>query len=783
MNVFYNRFEERRILCEKDEKLHIKQILIAGEYGMGKRSLVKEVYNDEKNFFINNIASGEYFRSILIELVNKGLHDYLMTQTDCNYKDLYYKQFEDRILQSSRLADFLLSNIFFNSKKELSIETLLVKFILNFLDYKVIVFDNFQECENEDYGRVLNMVHILSESGKKKPITIIYLLSETSGKKFDSLNIQCDKTILLSGLESKYIEVIVKDFFDNPTLECKEIADYLYQKYSGNPGAIINLLKLRFNTQFKSKFSKNDIIFKISAPQKINLDPIENRIMLFLSILPSSISMKRMKQFIMKDKDFPNIDNEETINEKFHELERRDFLKICDENLKVDKTLKILLKSIFINDYTAAHAIYTLQKNFNNLLNSREKSDCLYFVLSGKIINYTDIMKKNLFKYTVDTAISMAKNEMWEESVAYFSRIINFKDMFTENIFTIMFKSIYYNADFEKTKDYFINVDDDEFKTFEYWYWKGNLLYMLNDNLSVETLDKAINLANSKGERLKAQVVREEAMSELPSFCIDTLTYYKNLLNEYDNSDFPELSLLYRNSLVVGGKGTIDLCEKGKEIAQKYNQRAEFIKLNHNQHFELFRLGKYDGCFEAFEESAQFFQRINSRVYESAYGYNNLALLCLVNGMYEEARLYAYSALIYADTPYSQIATQVNYNLIASFCENEKDLSEQNKRVKKIENTFLNYKINDCRMFRKAYFSITISYINKNQLTNAREYLKKSQPYLQTGKHINRFCNLCQKLKLNTDVNLEEIIGQDDSYYNFYSNPQYELWLLAYGHL
>lgn len=151
--------------------------------------------------------------------------------------------------------------------------------------------------------------------------------------------------------------------------------------------------------------------------------------------------------------------------------------------------------------------------------------------------------------------------------------------------------------------------------------------------------------------------------------------------------------------------------------------------------------------------------------------------------MYEEARLYAYSALIYADTPYSQIATQVNYNLIASFCENEKDLSEQNKRVKKIENTFINYKINDCRMFRKAYFSITISYINKNQLTNAREYIKKSQPYLQTGKHINRFCNLCQKLKLNTDVNLEEIIGQDDGYYNFYSNPQYELWLLAYGHL
>lgn len=781
MKTFFDRFEERRVLCQNNENTHLNKMLIFGEKGMGKSSLVKEIYNDKYCFWCEGL-SDNYFRSFLLNIVDSGFHSYLMTQERYNYKDSYFEEFEDCLLQNSSLVDFLLSKKFFSLKKEVSLEMLAVEFLLEYSKCQTIIFDNFQNCDFENYGRIMNMIYIMSKEWADTPLKIIFILSETSGKMFDMLNALCDNVLLLSGLENRYIKALVTDFFDNPSFKCDEISEYLFEKYSGNPGSIINLLKLKFNKKDYNPPSKNEVLSKLTSTQYTHLDPIEKRVVLFLSVLPFPISIKKMTRFISQDKDFPNLDNLDGITDKFHNLECRGILQIKGDVLRIDSAAKVLYCNIFSSDITSVYMIHTLIKNFDKVLSSHEKSDCFYFIKCSRMIDYTNSMKKKLFSFTVETAFTFANNRMWTESVEYFKRIVEFTDLLTEKIITKFFECIYFSAEFADFKDFVENINDDEYSSYEYWYWKGNILYMLNSNKSITALDNAINFALNKGDKLKAQVIRNEAMSELPSLCFETFNYYISLIEEYKNTDFAELALLYRNSLVVGGEQTVALCNQGLGIAEKYNLKEEAVKIKHNQNFELFRMGKYGDCFAAFEESAQFFQGYNGRKYESAYGYNNLSLVCLLNQQYTDARLYAYSAVIFADTPYAQIATHVNYNLIISFC--EKNSSELEKRISKIEELFNYYKITDHRMYRKAYMSIAISCINESKYDVAREYLIKAKKHLQTGRHINRYCNLCKKLNIAyDDITVPEVIDEDNCYYNFYSNPNFELWLLAFGHL
>ena len=780
MESFFDRLEERRILCQNDENTYINKMLVFGEKGMGKSSLVKEIYNDKYCFWCDGL-SNNYFRSFLLSIVDSGLHSYLMNQNRYNYKDLYLEEFEDRLLQNSSLIDFLFSKRIFCDKNEVSLEMLAVEFLLKHSKCKTIIFDNFQNCNYDDYGRIMNMIYIISKDWADEPLKIIFILSETSGKRFDCLNSLCDRVLLLNGLENRYINALVTDFFGNPSFQCDEISEYLFEKYNGNPGSIINLLKIKFNKKDYNSLSKNEVLSKLTSTQYTNLDPVEKRVVLFLSVLPFPISIKRMTRFIIQDKDFPNLDNLETITDKIHSLEYRGILEFKSDTLRLDSAAKVLYYNIFSSDITAVYMIHTLLKNFDKVLSSHEKSDCLYFIMCSRMIDFTYSMKKKLFSFTTETAIAFANNRMWAESIEYYKRIVGFTDFLTEKIITKFFECVYFSAKFADYKDFVENIIDDEFSSYEYWYWKGNILYMLNSNKSIIALDNAIDLASRKGDKLKAQVIRKEAMSELPSLCLGTFDYYSRLLSEYENADFPELALLYRNSLVVGGDQTVALCNRGIRIAEKYNLKEEAVKIKHNQNFELFRMGQYSDCFAAFEESAHFFQGYNERKYEAAYGYNNLSLVCLLKQQYTDARLYAYSAVIFADTPYSQTATHVNYNLIMSFC--EKDSSELEKRVRKIEELFNYYNITDHRMYRKAYMSIAISCINENKYDVAQEYLMKAKKYLQTGRHINRYCNLCKKLNIPCDVTIAEVIREDNCYYNFYSNPDFELWLLAFGHL
>ena len=775
---FIDRITERNFLINKNTSEDIEKILIWGECGIGKSELVKQVYNIEESLYIDK-SNENYFFNMVLKLVKLGFNQFLLNNKNCNYKDLFYSSNKNISLTEESLAKFILENSIFIGLQEYELEEIMAKYIIKLKTIKYIILEDIQICSAVDCTRLSKFINYICMLKPDQKLSIIFTLSENQGSLYNYFLSICDKTIMLRGLEVKYIEIFLQEYFDNDSLECEELANYLLEKYSGNLGKISSLLKQKISND-RTK-NQNSILKQLLLPEFYNNDPTEERILLFLTVLPLPISMEKMVKYLMADSDFANIENSEICKIKIKNLVAKELIIEQDGILQMKQSTKLLLWEQENRQIHSIHLIYNLQKKFEKNFSDTENSDCLYFIIGKNSITIDAKVQKKFFRYTTNAAVSFAKNELWKKSISYFERVFSYIDLFDEKLLTIMLKTFYYGADYSKIAKFINEIDDTAYLSYDYWYWKGNIFFMINDSLSVACFDKAIDFAKNLNERLQAQIMRKEAISELPEYCHQTLQYYRDMLNEYKDTSFPALPLLYRNSLAVGGNETIELCNKGIMFAQKYNQYEETLKLKHNQQFELFRMGKYTQCFEVFEQIALYFQKSNKRLYESAYGFNNLALFELVHGNYENARLYAMSAVIYASTPYSQIATNVNYNLILSHC--EKDVDALYMRIQKIEKLLCEFNIQDSRMYRKAYFSITIACICEDQLNKAREYLIKVEPYLQEGRHINRYYNLCINLNINPKVIPQEIITQENEYYNFYANPNYELWLLAFGHI
>lgn len=777
MRKFIDRIEERNVLKEISLSNNVEKILIWGENGIGKSELVKTVYCISESLYIDKYNE-DYFMNVLLKTVEMGFHDYLTKVEDCNYKDIFYGTYNNLLPSSHSLAKFILNTVIYIGQHEIDIEEVLAKYVIETNKIKYIIFEDVQICTPTDRNRISKLVNYICLNSNRK-IKIIYTLSELQGNIYNYFISICDRTIELHGLKERFIESFLRDYFNDDLMPCDNLASYLLDTYGGNLGKISSLLKQKI--PYCNNINQNIVLEKLLLPQLYVGDPTEERILLILAVLPFSISKAKMISYLTSDPDYPNIDNQEMCNIKINNLVCKELVFDHNGYLEMKMSAKKLFKERAMTYIHSVHLIYNLQRKFSKSFSDTENSDCLFFLISSEQIEIEDNVKKKFFRYTIKAAQAFAKNEMWEKSISYYERLFPYPDLFSEELLISMLKTLYYGADYSKAIKFIIQINDKEFYSYEYWYWKANIYYMVNSSLSVDFFEKAISFAKNPDDILQAEIMQNEAISELPEYCLHTLERYCSLLDKYKDSSFRMVSLLYRNSLVMGGEKTVELCNKGIAIAQKYNMHEEVLKLKHNQQFEMFRMGKYEDCFSAFEQVSLYFQKNEKRLYESAYGFNNLALLELVNKNYENARLYAMSAVIYASTPYSQIATNVNYNLIQSYCEN--GIDELEKRIRKIENLFEEYNIQDNRMYRKAYFSITISCIREGQKEKAKEYLQKAEPYLQEGRHINRYNNLCKILKVSPKVSPNVLIQPDDGYYNFYANPHWELWLLAFGHI
>lgn len=777
MHKFIDRIEERKTLKEISLSNKVEKVLIWGESGIGKSELVKKVYSISESLYIDK--NGEnYFFNIVLKTIEMGFQDYLLNIKDCNYKDLFYNTYGNLMPSNHNLAKFILNSGIYIGQHEIDIEENLAKYIIEKSLINYIIFEDVQVCTLTDRNRMSKLVNYICVLSNRK-IKIIYTLSESQGNVYNYFISACDRVLELHGLKNRFIESFLQNYFNDDLLPCDNLANYLLDTYGGNPGKILSLLKQKM--PFCNNLDQNVILERLLLPELYAGDPTEERVLLILAVLPFPISKTKMISYLILDPDYPNIDNQEMCNIKIENLISKELIFDHDGFLEMKTSAKGLFRERAMTYIHSVHLIYILQRKFSKTFSDTENSDCLFFLINSGQITIEDDIRKKFFRYTVKAAQAFAKNEMWEKSIGYYERLFPYLDLFNEEILCSMLKALYYGAGYSKAVKFIAQIDDKDFYSYDYWYWKANIYYMVNNSLSVAFFDKAIGFAKNADDILQAEIMRNEAISELPEYCKHTMEYYCALLDKYKDSSFRSVPLLYRNSLVMGGEKTVELCNKGIAIAQKYGMYEEILKLKHNQQFEMFRMGRYENCFNTFEQVSLFFQKNEKRLYESAYGFNNLALLELVNGNFENARLYATSAVIYASTPYSQIATNVNYNLIQSFCENNIDALE--KRISKIENLFEEYNIQDNRMYRKTYFSIAISCIREGHTEKAKIYLRKAEPHLQEGRHINRYNNLCKILSITPKVTTENCIQKEDGYYNFYANPHWELWLLAFGHI
>ncbi len=117
---FVNRINECNALSETDTLNSIAKTLIIGEYGIGKSSLVRKVYESKDSIYVESISEN-YFKSIISALLSKNFHQYLLSRVELNYKDLFLNQYDNKQPQKDSLIDFILELKIFDAIHELNI--------------------------------------------------------------------------------------------------------------------------------------------------------------------------------------------------------------------------------------------------------------------------------------------------------------------------------------------------------------------------------------------------------------------------------------------------------------------------------------------------------------------------------------------------------------------------------------------------------------------------------------------------------------------------------------
>ena len=774
---FVDREEPTTILRKKAGLSYITEYLLDGQSGIGKTALIKETFK-EHCLYIEPISTN-YFLRFLYCCVELGLHEYFMGISDCSYRNEYYTYSQGLDKSTEAKVEFIVANKnrFRQFNEVFVLEAHLAKFIIE-QKYTTIVFDNFENCDQNDFGQILKVIDILAKN--KCKLKIIYAInSDNKGIVYDRLYSRDTRYIKLEGLDKQYIEAIIREYVGMPELECGALADYFVEKCQGNPCYVLKTLKDKVDTKNVKNLSQETIYQLIKRPSFGKLRSIEKHVLLFVSALRSTPTVDKLEGFLLNSKlAYEELD----IMQAIRSLAENELISIGEYDIVFANSLIKQMFSFAVNgDISLIRLIYKYQQENDGKLRDDENADMLIFVKNGNVLDEEDY-RKDLLDYTLKAARKCYQSEDLKGSVYYFNVLMQYPESLTTNDMVVMMKSYYYNAMCSEILQFLLYRDDKECTDYDYWYWKGNIMYTLNRPEAIECLQKAMQHASNEDEKILARLLKNLAISELPELSGQTYQDYTSILKEYEGKDYKSLALVYRNSLPLGGNDTIQACDKGIEIAQKYSgqdMREEIVKLQHNKHFELFRMGKLDNCIEAFTRSADYFQDYPNRRYECAYGLNNLALVYLVKDDIEQAKLYVQSAMIYAGTPYSIITTNVNANLINSL-DPSYDVDEG---ARKIEELLKKFECRDNRRFRKAYFSIAISYINHQRFDKAIEYVRKSEPYLESGRHINRYVNLCKKLNIKPVKQPTEIIDESNGYYDFYSNSKFELWLLSHGHI
>lgn len=755
----------------------ITKYLLDGKSGIGKTALIKKTFKE--NLLYVEPISTNYFSHFLYCCVELGFHEYLMELPTCSYASEYLAYFGvyDRSTEAKVEFIEINRNHFCQTDVTFVLEYHLAKFILT-KKYTTVVLDNFENCDQNDFGKILRVIDFLSQNKCKLKI-IFSIDTENKGAVYNQLYSSNDEYIKLEGLDKPYIEAIIKDYFDKPDLECGSLAEYFIAECNGNPCQMLNILKNKVEKNSLVDLTQETIYQQIEKPGFGKLGSIEKHLLLFVSALRSTLTVDKLVEFLLNS----GLPYEKSrIMQAIGNLVTNELISIDEYDIVYANSLIKQMFTFAVNgDANLIRLIYNYQQTNSKKRRVDENADMLIFVKNGDVLDDEDY-RKDLIEYTILAARNSFQFDDFRNAVHYFNVLMKYPQSLTTDDMVILMKTYYYNAMCPEILQFLLDRNDNECADYHYWYWKGNVMYTLNRPEAIECLQKAIKCASNEDEKILAKMLKNLAISESPEFSRHTYQDYTAILEEYEGKEYKSLVLVYRNSLVLEGNDIIRACQRGIEIANKYqgiDMKEEKVKLQHNMHFELFRMGILDNCAAVFTNSADYFQDYPNRRYECAYGLNNLALVYLVNGDLEQAKLYALSATIYAGTPYSIITTNVNANLINSF----DPTYEVDDGARKIERLLKKFEIRDNRMFRKAYFSIAISYINHQRFDKAREYVRKSEHHLEHGRHINRYVNLCKKLNIKPVRQPTEIIDETNGYYNFYSNPNFELWLLAHGHI
>lgn len=236
-----------------------------------------------------------------------------------------------------------------------------------------------------------------------------------------------------------------------------------------------------------------------------------------------------------------------------------------------------------------------------------------------------------------------------------------------------------------------------------------------------------------------------------------------------------ELSLVYQSAMdYYEGETSVMYLNKGLTIAQKFNDIRTCGKIYNNIGFEKLRCGEYLEAEKCFKSSISTLSQCQP--HEQAYPYNNLAILNMINGEYENALDNISESLFWNKSEYLSLVLKVNRMLCYFYTGNLlwKELFDKLYEYIKEE------KFVDDKIYKKICVNLALICQKNSEPFKGIEILELCKIHMQNEWENGKY----RYNKLYSELTCNSFIPNSGTLQNrkYYCDIEFEPWLVNFSH-
>lgn len=785
---------------------------INGNSGIGKSFFIKKKILENNHYSLMKFYINLPSETQNINCVNEIIK-YIESKTKCDFVDFIkqnYKTMFDvgkktliEVIKIKNLSFAWFFEILFNADyvfedinfKKTSAVKILQEYLKNIVKKNnvLLIIDNFANCDQKSLSILKQVLYEYINNPSFKCIfitTIPALALRKDIQIFLTEELPVKKMLIEKFEKASYFFSILDNIFEFDEI-FYGLLDKIYRVCDGNPESLKEILRKVYlndgviisdaeNTkaQIDIKILKKYLSEKLYKLDNNDITEDERFVLHILLGFGGPIEIDLLQKSILYIHGHlfgNNLWSIPIVNNIISSLQRKNIL-IYDGKIK------------FVHDRTFYGLNLLLEKDINHSLISSYFYDYLCTMPQNETMLDIKYLKayhsyiaqnSNWIEENYSFGLKKYNEKKFSESAAIFKKIVSSNiDMPLERKIIIA-EALYESGDYNNAKQLLIieqiTTHDNKVLFSYYCLWGKIENILLNKTSAIEKYDKALTYVCNREDEIYILHLKHLALLETPDHKEDARMIFNDIalnLTEEEKKMMPVCYLLRNCNQFYRGETAKKYFDLALKIATESESPVDISYVNNNYGLELFRNGKFDEANKKFEDSYNTLK--DFKIHETSYPLNNMAVYSIFHNEYEKAIGYLLEAKYLNQSIYAGLAIKVHLMVCYRILGNE---DKCRNYMKQLEEYLFHSEIYDYNIYRKLSINLCISYLEYDDVMNARRCLSMGIPYFENT--ISEY----RGYKLDNQINHTEH-SLDNAMQNnlYYTIMKFEPWIITLSH-